>query len=624
MIKFLNKNKDKKPIGVACIEHFVSLLPMQPGVYRMLDEKEAVLYVGKAKNLKKRVSNYMRPSGHSARITKMINRTANMDFIITKTETEALLLEANLIKKLKPVYNILLRDDKSFPYIVITKDHNYPALYKHRGTKQYSGDYYGPFANAAAVSRTLKTLQRAFLLRSCSDSFFANRTRPCLLYQIKRCSGPCTKEITHENYLKLVQQTKLFLSGKSTTIRENIVDEMQKYAKQLEFEKASIYRDRLEALSHIQNEQHINSNNIEEADIFAIYQNGTMACIEVFFFRLGQNWGNHAYFLNIDETLNNEQILAQFLLQFYDNKPIAKIILLSHEIENIDLIQKALSLKAARHITLSVPIRGEKKEIINQAINNASEALARKAATITTRSKLLNEFAQTFKLKHIPKRIEIYDNSHITGSHAVGAMVVFGTNGFERDQYRKYNITDETLTPGDDFAMMDEVLKRRFTRLLKEEVTCFPDVIIIDGGKGQLSSVIKAISTLNNSELNFFKHIDIIAMAKGVDRNAGKEIFHMPGKPEFKLDRQSSLLYFLQNLRDEAHRFAISSHRILRKKNMMKNPLDEIPTIGSSRKRALLHHFGSAKAISEASVKQLVEVNGISQNLAKIIFDFFH
>ncbi len=624
MIKFLNKNKDKKPIGVACIEHFVSLLPMQPGVYRMLDEKETVLYVGKAKNLKKRVSNYIRSTGHSARITKMISRTANMDFIITKTETEALLLEANLIKKLKPVYNILLRDDKSFPYIVITKDHNYPAIYRHRGAKLYEGNYYGPFANAGAVSRTVKTLQRAFLLRSCSDSFFANRTRPCLLYQIKRCSAPCTGEINHENYMKLVQQTKLFLSGKATAIRSDIVEEMQKYSKNLEFEKASIYRDRLEALSHIQNEQHISSNTIEEADIFAIYQNGSMACIEVFFFRLGQNWGNHAYFLNINEILSNEQILAQFLVQFYDNKPIAKLILLSHEIENINLIQDALSLKASRHITLSVPMRGEKKEIINQAINNASEALARKAATHATRTKLLNEFAQIFKLKRIPKRIEIYDNSHIMGSHAVGAMVVFGMNGFEKDQYRKFNIANEELTPGDDFAMMDEVLKRRITRLLKDDAASFPDVIIIDGGKGQLSRVISAISSLNNTEVNFFDRIDIISMSKGVDRNAGKEIFHMLGVSEFKLPQQSSLLYFLQNLRDEAHRFAISSHRILRKKNMMKNPLDEIPTIGSTRKRALLHHFGSAKAISEASVKQLAEVNGISQNLAKKIFNFFH
>lgn len=616
------KDNDIKLKGRACIEHFVALLPSEAGVYRMIDDKDRVLYVGKAKDLKKRVSNYVRATGHSARIMKMINNTSSMDFIITKNETEALLLEANLIKKLKPIYNILLRDDKSFPYIIITKDHPYPGLYKHRGAKTSDGNYYGPFANAGAVSRTLKTLQKAFLLRSCSDSFFATRSRPCLLYQIKRCSAPCTKEISEENYIKLVKQTKDFLSGKATKIRTDIAKDMQSFAKQLEFEKASIYRDRLEALANIQNEQHINSYNITEADIFAIYQNGDLACIEVFFFRLGQNWGNHAYFIDISEDTPNEQILEQFLLQFYDNKPPAKLILLSHKVENIELLQQALTLKAQRNIVVTIPTKGEKQQIIAQALTNAREALARKMASINNKSKLLEEFAQRFKLKHIPNRIEIYDNSHIMGSNAIGAMVVFGCKGFEKDQYRKFNISNEELTPGDDFAMMEEVLKRRFTRLIKEPDQTRPDVIIIDGGKGQLSSAINAISSL--TKVKFFEHMNIIAMAKGVDRNAGKEIFHMPGKTEFSLPIQDRLLYFLQNLRDEAHRFAISSHRILRKKNMMKNPLDEISHIGAARKKALLYHFGSAKAVSEASLKQLSEVNGISQNLAKIIFDYFH
>lgn len=624
MIKLLNNDTKNSLMGIKCIESFVKVLPDTPGVYRMLDVNDKVLYVGKAKNLKKRVSNYIRNTGHSMRILKMISLTANMDFIITETETEALLLEANLIKKLKPIYNILLRDDKSFPYIVIPNQHLYPGLYKHRGAKICSGNYYGPFANASAVSRTLKSLQQAFLLRSCSDSFFANRTRPCLLYQIKRCSAPCTQEIAQDKYMELVEQTKLFLNGKATKIRNDIVKDMQRYSQVLEFEKATIYRDRLEALSHIQTKQHINLTSVDEADVFAIYQNGSIACIEIFFFRLKQNWGNHAYFIKIDESLNNEQILAQFLLQFYDNKPISKLILVSHEPENKNLIEKALTLKANQTITINVPIRGEKKQIVNQALNNAAEALTRKAASINNTAKLLIAFKETFDLKHLPKRIEIYDNSHIMGTNAVGAMVVFGANGFEKDQYRKFNIANEELTPGDDFAMMNEILTRRCKRLLKEDKANFPNVMIIDGGKGQLSSALNAIKALNTDSLNLLEHINIIAMAKGVDRNAGKEVFHMENKPEFVLPMQSPLLYFLQNLRDEVHRFAVSSHRILRKKNMMQNPLDEIPSIGNVRKRALLHYFGSAKAISEASIEQLEKVKGISHNVAKLIFNFFH
>ncbi|WJW80108.1 excinuclease ABC subunit UvrC [Bartonella sp. TP] len=619
--------------GTSCIENFVKLLPNKPGVYRMLGAQGEVLYVGKAKNLKNRVSNYIRQLGQSQRILRMISETCNMEFIITKTETEALLLEANLIKKLKPRYNILLRDDKSFPYIILTKDHKFPGLYKHRGVKARPGDYFGPFANAGAVNRTLISLQKAFLLRSCSDSFFTNRTRPCLLYQIKRCSAPCTDIISPQNYENLVAETKDFLNGKGEKIRLNIVEAMENASKKLDFEQAAIYRDRLTALAHIQSEQNINDPSLAQADLFSLAVKGNMACIEVFFFRLGQNLGNHAYFLKLGEDTSPAKILSQFILQFYDNKPIAKQLLLSHELESSQMVKEALALKAGYNITITLPQRGKKKILIEQAINNASEALARNLANTANQQKLLQELAETFALPHIPRRIEIYDNSHIMGTNAIGAMVVSGPNGFEKDQYRKFNIKSEELTPGDDFAMMQEVLTRRFTRLLKEleangqqpsDLPYWPDLLIIDGGKGQLSSVIKSLTALNNENINILNHLNIIAIAKTIGRNAGLETFHMANGFSCNLAPNSSLLYFIENLRDEAHRFAVSSHRVRRKKTMMQNPLDEISHIGTARKRALLHHFGSAKAVAGASVKDLTRVEGISLPLAQKIFNHFN
>lgn len=622
------------PCGLDCIKKIVKQLPGKPGVYRMMGAEGKVLYVGKAKDLYKRVSSYLRPTGHSHRIIHMISETCNMEFIITKTETEALLLEANLIKKLKPVYNILLRDDKSFPYIILTKDHIFPALYKHRGARIRPGYYFGPFANAGAVNRTLTVLQKGFLLRSCSDSFFSNRSRPCLLYQIKRCSGPCTKEIALPDYTKLVSQTKEFLQGSADSIRKNIVASMEHAAEQLNFEQAAIYRDRLTALAHIQSEQNINDETISEADLFAIAQKGALACIQVFFFRLGQNLGNHAYFIKLSDKLTDSDILAKFILQFYDNKPIAKHLLLSHEPEESNLIKEALTLKAGHNIKISVPLLGKKKILIEQALNNASEALARRLANTLNQQTLLQELATTFNLPAVPRRIEIYDNSHITGTNAIGAMVVAGPDGFEKDQYRKFNITNEYLTPGDDFAMMKEILTRRFTRLLKDLggappehkhlLPNWPNLLLIDGGKGQLSSAIESLNSLNSEKLKLLEHVSIIAIAKGIDRNAGNETFYMPGGIARNLPENSSLLYYIQNLRDEAHRFAVSSHRILRKKTMMKNPLDTIATIGAIRKKALLHHFGSAKAVSRASIKDLTKVMGISLPLAQKIFDHFN
>jgi excinuclease ABC subunit C len=622
--------------GAELIGEFVKRLPNAPGVYRMFNEAGDVLYVGKARSLKKRVSNYALGRGHSNRIGKMIRETANMEFVTTRTETEALLLEANLIKRLRPRYNVLLRDDKSFPYILITGDHRAPAIFKHRGARSRKGAYFGPFASAGAVGRTINSLQRAFLIRTCTDSVFETRTRPCLLHQIKRCSAPCTHEVSDEGYGELVTEAKDFLSGKSQNVKSHIAEEMNAAAENLDFESAAVYRDRLAALSHVQSHQGINPAGVEEADIFAIHHEGGISCIQVFFFRTGQNWGNRAYFPRADPALSGAEVLNSFLAQFYDDKPVPRQILLSETIEEIDLMAAALSEKAGYKISILVPQRGEKRDLVDHVVGNAREAHGRKLAETASQSRLLGGFKETFKLAYVPQRIEIYDNSHIMGTNAVGGMVVAGPEGFVKSQYRKFNIKSTEITPGDDFGMMREVMMRRFQRLLKEEglpdrskvqgedladapFPAWPDVILIDGGQGQMTAV-RAIL----DELGITDSVIAIGVAKGADREAGRERFFPPSGDNFTLPPRDPVLYFVQRLRDEAHRFAIGSHRARRKKEFIKNPLDEIGGIGPSRKRALLQHFGTAKAVSRAGFTDLLAVEGISETVARIVYNHFH
>jgi excinuclease ABC subunit C len=623
--------------GADLIAEFVKHLPNAPGVYRMFNEAGDVLYVGKARSLKKRVSNYAQGRVHSNRLTKMVRETAQMEFVTTRTETEALLLEANLIKRLRPRYNVLLRDDKSFPYILITGGHRAPAIYKHRGARARKGDYFGPFASASAVGRTINSLQRAFLLRTCTDSVFESRTRPCLLHQIKRCSGPCTHEISDEGYAGLVNEAKDFLSGRSQNVKETIAVQMAAAAEDLDFERAAVYRDRLSALSHVQSHQGINPAGVEEADVFAIHHEAGLTCIQVFFFRAGQNWGNQAYFPKADPQLLGSEVLNAFLAQFYDDKPVPRQILLSETIEEQDLLALALSEKAGQKIAIHVPQRGEKKDLTDHVLSNAREAHGRKLAETASQERLLKGFAETFGLDYVPRRIEIYDNSHIMGTNAVGGMVVAGPEGFVKGQYRKFNIKSTDITPGDDFGMMREVMTRRFSRLLKEEglpdrtalpspedaadtaFPAWPDVILIDGGQGQMSAVRKILDELGIRDV-----VTAIGVAKGVDRDAGRERFFADGRSDFSLPPRDPVLYFVQRMRDEAHRFAIGSHRARRKKEMVKNPLDEISGIGPNRKRALLQHFGTAKAVSRAGVTDLMAVDGISETVAKQIYNHFH
>nr|WP_254007691.1 excinuclease ABC subunit UvrC [Rhizobium sp. L1K21] len=621
--------------GADLIGEFVKQLPNSPGVYRMFNEAGDVLYVGKARSLKKRVSNYAQGRVHSNRIAQMVRLTANMEFVTTRTETEALLLEANLIKRLRPRFNVLLRDDKSFPYIVLTRDHEAPAIFKHRGARSRKGDYFGPFASASAVGRTINSLQRAFLLRTCTDSVYESRTRPCLLYQIKRCSGPCTGEISIEDYDGLVEEAKDFLSGKSKSVQATISRAMGEAAEDLDFERAAVLRDRLSALAHVQGHQGINLASIEEADVFAIHHEGGLTCIQVFFFRTGQNWGNRAYFPKADSSLTAAEVLNAFLAQFYDDKPVPRQILLSEKVEEIVLLGEALSEKAGHRVHINVPQRGEKREVVDHVLSNAREAHGRKLAETSSQARLLKGFAETFDLPYVPTRIEVYDNSHIMGTNAVGGMIVAGPEGFVKNQYRKFNIKSEEITPGDDFGMMREVMTRRFSRLLKEvgkpdrtapaEVEAdaafpqWPDVILIDGGKGQMSAVRDILKELDVEDC-----VIAIGVAKGVDRDAGRERFFAPAKSDFSLPPRDPVLYFIQRLRDEAHRFAIGSHRARRKKEMVKNPLDEIAGIGPSRKRALLQHFGTAKAVSRAGINDLLTVDGISESVAKLIYDHFH
>ena len=621
--------------GRAAIARSAKVAPSAPGVYRMIDAQGDVLYVGKAKNIKKRVTAYARPTGHDTRISRMIAATATLEFVTTKTETEALLLEANLIKRLRPRFNVLLRDDKSFPYILITSDHWAPQILKHRGARREPGRYYGPFASAGAVNRTINALERAFLLRSCSDSYFEARTRPCLLYQIKRCSAPCTREIDFPGYAELVKEANEFLSGRSRSVQGQLADEMDKASAALDFEGAAMYRDRLSALSAIQSHQGINPRNVEEADVFAVHQVGGYTCVEVFFFRTGQNWGNRAYFPKADRAIAPDEILGAFLAQFYDDKPPPRLILVSHEFGERALLAKALSAKSERKVEVSKPNRGERKELVQHALANAREALARKLADTSSQQKLLGALTEVFSLPRKPRRIEVYDNSHIGGSNAVGAMIVAGAEGFRKNQYRKFNIRSADLTPGDDYGMMREVLQRRFKRLLEEnprtaagdlvaaasrddEDPPWPDLVLIDGGQGQLKAAQETLALLSVTD------IPLVAIAKGSDRDAGRETFFVAGRDPFKLPPRDPLLYFIERLRDEAHRFAIGSHRVRRKKDIREAGLQEIPGIGPTRKRALLRHFGTVKAIERASLPDLAQVPGINAETARKIYEFFH
>jgi excinuclease ABC subunit C len=564
------------------------------------------------------------------RIARMIAATVVVEIISTVTETEALLLEANLIKQLRPRFNVQLRDDKSFPYILISGDHWAPQILKHRGAQSRPGRYFGPFASVGAVNRTITALQRAFLVRSCTDSFFESRTRPCLLYQIRRCSGPCTGEVDFPGYTELVREATDFLSGRSRAVKQLLAGEMEKASEELAFERAALYRDRLAALSAIQSQQGINPRTVEEADVFAIHQEGGYSCVEVFFFRTGQNWGNRAYFPKAEKSYTPEEVLGSFLAQFYEDKPPPKMVLLSHAIEESELLASALSVKAGFKVEVLTPQRGEKKELVIHALTNAREALGRKLADTATQARLLEGMSRMAGMSTVPKRIEVYDNSHIQGTNAVGAMIVVGPDGFIKNQYRKFNIKSEGLTPGDDYAMMKEVLQRRFKRLLAppvegeaakpkdDDVPLWPDLVIIDGGRGQLNAVKEIFDELKLTD------VTLMAVAKGPDRDAGRETMFIPGRDAIKLEPRDPVLYFIQRLRDEAHRFVIGSHRTLRKKDIREAGLQEIPGIGPTRKRALLHHFGTLKEIERASVGDLGKVPGISAESARKIFDFFH
>ena len=605
--------------GHALIASYVRTLDGSPGVYRMLDAEARVLYVGKARNLKARVSNYARPSGHSGRIARMIHETRSMMFLTTRTETEALLLEQNLIKQLKPVYNVLLRDDKSFPNILISKDHPFPQIRKHRGKRTGRGSYFGPFASAGAVNRTLNQLQKVFLLRSCADSSFNNRTRPCLLYQIKRCSGPCVDLISPEDYAGLVSDAERFLSGKTSHIQADLAKQMQEASEAMEFERAAALRDRIRALTAVQQGQGINPRGVEEADVIALHLEKGQACVQVFFIRANQSWGNKDFYPRTGSGAEEGEILEAFLAQFYDDKPPPRQILLSHPIDNEDLIHELLSARAGRNVELRVPQRGEKAELVENALRNAKESLGRKMSESAAQSRLLEGLAEAFDLDEAPRRIEIYDNSHIQGAHAVGAMVVAGPDGWQKNQYRKFTIK---TAPGDDFGMMKEVLTRRFERLLKEDpgrvTEAWPDLLLIDGGAGQISAVAEVLAELGVNDVPF------VGVAKGVDRDLGREEFHRPGARPFALRHNDPVLYFVQRLRDEAHRFAIGTHRAARAKATTSTPLDEVPGIGAARKRALLQHFGSAKAVTRAGLADLMAVPGISQAMAETVYNFFH
>ncbi len=615
--------------GVDIIADNLSRLPPRPGVYRMYGAGEEVLYVGKARNLKNRVSSYTRMGGHTQRIARMISLTTAMEFVVTETETEALLLEANLIKRFKPRFNILLRDDKSFPYILIRRDHEAPQILKYRGEKRDRGDYFGPFASAGAVMRTLDTLQKAFLLRTCEDSVYSIRSRPCMLHQIKRCSAPCTGEISIEDYQALADQAADFLRGKSLDLQKQLAREMDAASEAMEFERAARLRDRIRAISVVRASQDINPEGVEEADVFALARDGGVSCVQVFFIRAGQNWGTSVHFPRHETDEGDAEILSAFLVQFYDSRPPPRLILVNETPDQIELIQDALELTASHKVEIRTPQRGGKKDLLAQAERNAREALARKLAEAASQQRLLSEVETAFDLPAQPRRIEVYDNSHIQGSNAVGGMVVAGPEGFDKSQYRKFNIKDEELEPGDDYGMMREVMRRRFTRLIKEgeeagkpisELDTYPDLVLIDGGQGQLSAVLETLAELGLGP----DDLNLVAIAKGPDRNAGRETFFRPARASFQMPPNSPVLYYLQRLRDEAHRWAIGAHRAKRSADIKKSPLDEIEGIGPSRKKALLHRFGSARGVARAKLSDIAEVEGISAALAERIYGHFH
>lgn len=607
--------------GVEVIGEFLKTLPQMPGVYRMLNAAGDALYVGKAKNLKKRVVAYTKPEKQSIRIQRMIADTATMEFVTTHTEAEALLLEANIIKKLKPRYNILLRDDKSFPYILITADHDYPQVTKHRGGKEKKGEYFGPFASGYAVNETLAVLHRAFLLRNCSDNVFALRTRPCLQYQIKRCTAPCVGKVTKEQYAQQVDMARQFLQGKSRAIQDAFLSEMERASDSLDFETAAQYRDRVRALTQIQAHQLVHVEGVDSADVHVIYQDKGFSCVQVFFFRAGQNYGNRAYFPRHEKDEESHAILSAFIAQFYANRPVPREIIINHDLIDRSIIEEALKLKAGHKVTILNPVRGAKKEMTDMAVKNAREALARRMAVESKQEAMFERLVDIFGLPGTPERIEIYDNSHTGGTNALGAMVVATAEGFQKNSYRKFNAKGD-ITPGDDYALMREMLTRRFHALLKDEedgnYSQWPDLIIIDGGQGQLTATMQVMTELGISD------VPVVAIAKGPDRNAGREKFFMQDRDVFSLEPGDPVLYFLQRLRDEAHRFAITSHRARRVKAISSTPLDDIPGIGGRRKKALLMHFGSAKAVAEAGVADLQKVTGISKAVAEKIYSFFH
>ncbi|MEM1100941.1 MAG: excinuclease ABC subunit UvrC, partial [Pseudomonadota bacterium] len=617
----LSNSADTPETGQAVIARYVRTLDGSPGVYRMLDAQSRVLYVGKAKNLKNRVSNYARGNAHAPHIFRVIAETASMMFLTTRTETEALLLEQNLIKQLKPKYNVLLRDDKSFPYIFISSEHDFPKLEKHRGAKTRKGRYYGPFASAGAVNRTLNTLQKVFLLRTCSDREVEAGDRPCLNYHMKRCAGPCGGKVTPEDYAVLVREADDFLQGKTTKVQQTLAAQMEEASAQMEFERAAALRDRIRALTQVQSAQGINPQGVKEADVIALHVEGGQACVQVFFIRANQNWGNRDYYPRVTGSNSEAEIMQAFLGQFYGDREPPRQVILSHDVEDRDLVTEALGEKAERKVELLIPQRGEKAELIANASRNARESLARKMSESATQMKLLRGIAEAFDMDEPPQRIEVYDNSHIQGTNAVGGMIVAGPDGFLKSQYRKFNIKGEELTPGDDFGMMKEVLSRRFKRLLKEdpdrETEVWPDLLLIDGGQGQVSAVHGIMKELGVDD------ITMVGVAKGVDRDLGKEEFHRMGRGVKALRHNDPVLYFIQRMRDEAHRFAIGTHRAKRAKAVSKTPLDDIPGVGATRKRALLSHFGSAKAVSRANLADLKAVDGINAGLAEKIYDFF-
>ncbi len=606
--------------GPDVIASYVKTLPMKPGVYRMYDAQGGVLYVGKAKKLRNRVANYAKSGGHTNRIALMVSLTRSMEFVVTATETEALLLEANLIKRLKPRFNILLRDDKSFPYILIKRDHAAPQLTKHRGARKAKGDYFGPFASVGAVNNTLNTLQKAFLLRTCSDSVYEGRTRPCMLYQIKRCAAPCVGYVDEARYGELVGEATEFLRGRSNLLRERLQADMEAAADALDFERAARLRDRLRAIAAVTTQQGINPDGVEDADVIALHSEGGRTCVQVFFFRAGQNWGNRALYPKHEADAEPETILSAFIAQFYDDKPAPGLILTSHKPEQDDLLSDALGLRAGHGVEIRMPRRGPKKELVEGARRNAREALGRQLAESRSQAQLLDGVAKAFDLDERPERIEVYDNSHIQGSNALGAMIVAGAEGFEKTSYRRFNMKGDDAATNDDFAMMKAMLRRRFARLAKDrgDGAAVPSLVLIDGGKGQLSSVLEVMGELGVED------IPVVAVAKGPDRDAGREVFHQDGKPPLRLPMNDPVLYYLQRLRDEAHRFAITGHRAKRSKQIRENPLDDIAGVGASRKSALLKHFGSARAVARANLADLEAVDGVSKALAKKIYDHFH